>query len=100
MKAPTGEWKSVLGFSLVAVSLACWIYVWMKKYGNIIHEALISNYILTLLFFIYISVYPPLPHTLAPENQQAQLERMINMQVNPIEGLASRYDYEKGKWKE
>ena len=45
-------------------------------------------------------VYAPLPETFAPEKQQAQLERMLNMQIGPIEGLASKYDYEKGRWKE
>ncbi len=47
-----------------------------------------------------LSVYPPLPATFTPEKQQAQLGRMIEMQMNPIEGLASKYDYEKGRWKE
>jgi hypothetical protein len=26
--------------------------------------------------------------------------RMIALRVNPIEGLTSKYDYEKGRWKE
>ncbi|XP_046635377.1 cytochrome c oxidase subunit 4 isoform 1, mitochondrial-like [Daphnia pulicaria] len=77
IKAPTGEWKSIVGYSLIACSLAMWIYIWMKKY-----------------------VYAPLPKTFAPEWQQAQLERMLDMQIGPIEGLASKYDYEKGRWKE
>ncbi|KAK4021030.1 hypothetical protein OUZ56_002963 [Daphnia magna] len=77
IKAPTGEWKSVVGFALIGCSIACWIYIWMKQY-----------------------VYAPLPVTFSPERQQAQLERMINMQIAPIEGLASKYDYEKGRWKE
>ena len=55
---------------------------------------------LTKLFYIVIySVYPPLPSTFADENKQAQLERMLKMQVNPIEGLAANYDYEKGQLK-
>lgn len=45
-------------------------------------------------------MYAALPVTMTPERQQAQLERMINMQINPVEGLASKYDYEKGRWKE
>ena len=35
IKAPTGEWKSVVGFSLVGVSLAIWIFIWMKKFGKL-----------------------------------------------------------------
>lgn len=34
MKAPTGEWKSVVGVSLIAASLAVWIYMWMKVFGE------------------------------------------------------------------
>lgn len=35
IKAPTGEWKAILGYSLIGVSLACWIFIWMKCYGEI-----------------------------------------------------------------
>jgi len=76
MKAPTGEWKSIVGLSLAFASLSLWVYMWMKQF-----------------------VYPPLPSTFAPENQSAQLQKMLKMQVNPVEGLASKYDYEKGQWK-
>jgi len=76
MKAPTGEWKSIIGLSLVGVSLACWIFFWMKAF-----------------------VYGPIPETFTKERQEAQLKRMIDMQMNPIEGLASKWDYEKGQWK-
>merc|ERR1711926_11822 len=34
-------------------------------------------------------------HTFTEEKQEAQLKRMIDMQMNPIEGLASKWDYEK-----
>ena len=98
MKAPTGEWKSVLGFALVGVSVACWIYIWMKKYGEFFFAQKFEK--LVLIVFCALSVYAALPVTMTPERQQAQLERMINMQINPVEGLASKYDYEKGRWKE
>jgi cytochrome c oxidase subunit 4 len=95
MKAPTGEWKSLLGFTLIGCSFAMWIYIWMKKFGiyfmiSDFQKKLIHNFV----------VYAPLPDTFSPEKQQAQLERMLNMQIGPIEGLASKYDYEKGRWKE
>jgi len=77
MKAPSGEWKSIFGLSLVGISLACWIFFWMKTF-----------------------VYGPLPPTFTKEKQEAQLKRMIDMQMNPIEGLASKWDYEKGQWKD
>ncbi|KAF2905447.1 hypothetical protein ILUMI_00731 [Ignelater luminosus] len=33
------------------------------------------------------------------ESKRAQLKRMIDLQVNPIEGIASQWDYEKDDWK-
>jgi len=77
MKAPTGEWKSVLGVSLVIASLSVWIYMAMKTY-----------------------VYFPMPETFAPEKQKQQLERMIALKANPIQGPSSHWDYEKGDWKQ
>merc|ERR1712055_720248 len=62
MKAPTGEWKPVLGVSLVIASLSVWVYMAMK--------------------------------TFAPERQKQQLERMIALKGNPIQGAASHWDYE------
>ncbi|KAF4526407.1 hypothetical protein B566_EDAN016881 [Ephemera danica] len=76
MKAPTGQWKSIVGTTLALISLSLWIYMGMKLY-----------------------VYKPLPHTLTEENKQAQLQRMIDLRVNPIEGLTSNYDYENNRWK-
>ncbi|XP_064082257.1 cytochrome c oxidase subunit 4 isoform 1, mitochondrial-like [Macrobrachium nipponense] len=76
MKAPTGEWKSILGAALVASSMAVWLYLWMKLY-----------------------VYSPMPDTFAPERQAAQLKRMIDLRGNPVEGVSSHWDYEKGDWK-
>merc|ERR1712098_652272 len=78
VEAPTGEWKSILGVMLVGVSIGIWGYVWMKKV-----------------------VYPELPDTITNEDKlEAQIERMIALRVNPVEGFASDYDYEKGRWKE
>jgi len=77
IEAPTGEWKSILGWALISVSIGLWGYLWMKAY-----------------------VYPPLPDTITNEDKmKAQIDRMIAMRVNPIEGLTSNYDYEKGQWK-
>jgi cytochrome c oxidase subunit 4 len=45
------------------------------------------------------SVYKPLPETFSEERIQAQLQRMIDIRVDPIEGLASKYDYENKRWK-
>ncbi len=34
MKAPTGEWKSIVGLSLAFASLSLWVYMWMKQFGK------------------------------------------------------------------
>jgi len=45
-------------------------------------------------------VYNILPDTITnEEKQKAQIDRQIAIRVNPIEGLTSNYDYEKGQWK-
>merc|ERR1712111_132832 len=77
VEAPTGEWKSIIGLTLLDVSIGIWGYLWMKKF-----------------------VYNELPDTITDEEKQkAQIERMIAIRVNPVEGLTSNYDYEKGQWK-
>lgn len=77
MEAPTGEWKSVVGVGLILSSLGIWFYLWMKKY-----------------------VYDPLPETITDEELvKEQIRFMIEARVNPVQGLASNYDYEKGQWK-
>eukprot|EP00088_Acartia_fossae_P051763 TRINITY_DN581_c0_g1_i1.p2 TRINITY_DN581_c0_g1~~TRINITY_DN581_c0_g1_i1.p2 ORF type:complete len:185 (-),score=58.93 TRINITY_DN581_c0_g1_i1:261-815(-) len=77
-EAPTGEWKSVIGIILMGISVGLVGYMWMNKY-----------------------VYLELPSTITDENKKkAQIERMIALRMNPVEGIASKYDYEKGKWKE
>jgi cytochrome c oxidase subunit 4 len=77
VEAPTGEWKSIVGMVLVLISTGIWGYLWMKKV-----------------------VYGELPDTITNmEKQKAQIDRMIAVRANPIEGIASKYDYEKGRWK-
>ncbi|XP_071528846.1 cytochrome c oxidase subunit 4 isoform 2, mitochondrial-like [Panulirus ornatus] len=76
INAPTGEWKSVLGISLIAVSLSLWIYMWMKVF-----------------------VYSPMPDSMKPERQEAQLKMMIDLRFNPIEGIGSQWGYTKSDWK-
>ena len=78
VEAPTGEWKSIIGLTLLGISIGVWGYLWMKAF-----------------------VYGQLPETITDEEKlKAQIERMIAMRANPVEGLTSNYDYEKGRWKE
>ncbi|XP_075234353.1 cytochrome c oxidase subunit 4 isoform 1, mitochondrial-like [Lycorma delicatula] len=74
--APTGFWKSIVGCTLTAAALAVWIMMGLKQF-----------------------VYDPLPESLSLENRQAHLMRMLDIEVDPVDGLSSKYDYEKGTWK-
>ncbi|KAF0287711.1 Cytochrome c oxidase subunit 4 isoform 2, mitochondrial [Amphibalanus amphitrite] len=77
IQAPTGEWKLALGGTLIACSLAIWVYIWMKLF-----------------------VYDKMPATITdPQRVEAQVQRMIDLRMNPVQGVASNWDYEKGQWK-
>ena len=52
------------------------------------------------MFSVYlIVVYDELPVTFDEEHQKAQLKRMIDLEINPIDGLTSKWDYQNNKWK-
>lgn len=74
-KAPTGEWKLHLGVGIWACAIA-----------------LLFNYVM-------FSNAEDLPETFCEDRRQAQLKRMIALEMNPITGLASKWDYEIGDWK-
>jgi len=77
MRAPTGDWKSIIGCCLGFVSLGFWIYIGAKLF-----------------------VYPPMPDTITNEEKRsAQLKRMIDIRVDPVDGLTSNWDYENNRWK-
>ena len=40
-----------------------------------------------------------MPVTFSEERQKAQLERMLDLEVNPVTGIASEWDYQNKKWK-
>ena len=44
-------------------------------------------------------VYGPVPHTLEEEWVAKQTKRMLDMKVNPIQGFAAKWDYDKNEWK-
>jgi len=74
--APTGEWKFVLAFCFGAFSAALWVWFAIKRY-----------------------VHPPLPSTFSDEFRYQMLKKYIDMDVAPVRGLTSQWDYERMKWK-
>lgn len=45
------------------------------------------------------AVFPKKPITLTDEWKAQQLQRILDMKGNPVQGLASQWDYEKKEWK-
>uniref|UniRef100_H0X2J5 Cytochrome c oxidase subunit 4 n=1 Tax=Otolemur garnettii TaxID=30611 RepID=H0X2J5_OTOGA len=45
------------------------------------------------------TVYGPVPHTFDPDWVAKQTKKMLDMKVNPIQGFAAKWDYEKQEWK-
>jgi len=76
MRAPTGEWKSVLAAIIFGLGVTGWVYIWMKVF-----------------------VYPPMPSTITQEWQEDTVRRMILQRQGAIEGIGAKFDYEKGEWK-
>lgn len=74
--APTGEWKSVIGIGFMCFTVALWLYYILKAFA-----------------------YGPLPESFSEENREDQLRRIIDLQVNPVRGIASKWDYCHDDWK-
>jgi cytochrome c oxidase subunit 4 len=74
--APTGEWKSIVGMVLMGISVTGIGFWWIKHF-----------------------VLPPMPETITAEWQERQLEKMVRQRQGAVEGVASKWDYEKGDWK-
>ncbi|XP_077466571.1 cytochrome c oxidase subunit 4 isoform 2, mitochondrial [Stigmatopora argus] len=76
MKQPNAEWKTVMGGVFIFLGLTGLVVWWQSLY-----------------------VYPPRPRTFDSEWQAKQIQRMLDMKVNPVEGFSAKWDYEKGQWK-
>ncbi|XP_014243423.1 cytochrome c oxidase subunit 4 isoform 1, mitochondrial [Cimex lectularius] len=77
VEAPTGEWKSILGFSLILISSSLWLFMFTKFFGH----------------------NPELPESFSENRKRAQLRRILDLKMDPIEGISSKWDYENDKWK-
>ncbi|XP_041801337.1 cytochrome c oxidase subunit 4 isoform 2, mitochondrial [Chelmon rostratus] len=76
MNQMSAEWKTVMGGIFLFLGFTGLVVWWQRVY-----------------------VYPTRPRTFDDEWQAKQLKRMLDMRVNPIQGISSKWDYEKGQWK-
>ncbi|XP_022186495.1 cytochrome c oxidase subunit 4 isoform 2, mitochondrial [Nilaparvata lugens] len=76
MEAPTGQWKSIFGCTLIYISMGIWLMYGIKEFG-----------------------FGPLPRSFNEDRRSLQLQRLLDMEYGIIEGLSSQYDYEKEQWK-
>lgn len=45
------------------------------------------------------TVYDEMPPSFDDEHKKAQMRRMIDLEVNPVTGISSKWDYERNTWK-
>uniref|UniRef100_U3DBM8 Cytochrome c oxidase subunit 4 n=1 Tax=Callithrix jacchus TaxID=9483 RepID=U3DBM8_CALJA len=76
MNRGSNEWKTVVGAAMFFIGITAILIILEKRY-----------------------VYGPLPHTFDKEWVAMQTKRMLDLKVNPVDGLDSKWDYDKKVWK-
>lgn len=99
MNAPTGEWKIMWAGGFFAITLALWFAVWMRLYGKYSIWHYQSQLEINFGFNYNIEVYPEYPSTVSEEGRKLNLKRQILLEADPVDGLASKWDYENNRWK-
>lgn len=84
-----------IGAALIAASLAIYVSLLMSLFGMYQISCNFENQSKLSL----ILVYDEDPITFDEAHQKAQLKRMLDLEMNPIHGLASKWDYENKRWK-
>ncbi|XP_075383913.1 cytochrome c oxidase subunit 4 isoform 2, mitochondrial [Tenrec ecaudatus] len=76
MNRRSNEWKTVMGGVFFFVGVTALVIWWQRVF-----------------------VFPEKPITLTDQWKAQQLQRILDMKGNPVQGLAARWDYDKKEWK-
>ncbi|KAM6163123.1 cytochrome c oxidase subunit 4 isoform 2, mitochondrial [Rhynchocyon petersi] len=76
MNRRSNEWKTVMGGVFFFFGFTALLIWWQRVY-----------------------MFPEKPFTLTDEWKAQQLQRILDMKGNPVQGLAARWDYDKKEWK-
>ena len=71
-----GQWKSTVGITLMVLSISLWMWFFLKLFVN-----------------------KPIPDTFTREGRLERQRFEIAIRKDPVQGIASKWDYEKDQWK-